>query len=119
MKICEPYNGEDLVWHPVTPAMSKTSFQGPECCKPLKRKSIATFFKPKSAPGICQPACMDFKFEICESYFSFRNKITISRHAGWASDSMDRPQSYTRQAVRWLIEYCDSILKGCTESAIA
>ena len=50
-KICQPYNGEDLQWHPVTPSMSKTSFQGPECCKPLKRKSIATFFKPKAAPG--------------------------------------------------------------------
>lgn len=51
MKVCEPYNGEDLQWHPVTPAMSKPSFQGPECCKPLKRQSIATFFKPKAAPG--------------------------------------------------------------------
>ena len=54
MKICEPYDGEDLIWHPVTPSMSKTSFQGPECCKPLKRKSITTFFKPKSAPGAFQ-----------------------------------------------------------------
>ncbi len=50
-RICEPYNDEELQWHPVTPSMSKTSFQGPECCKPLKRKSIATFFKPKAAPG--------------------------------------------------------------------
>ena len=51
MKVCEPYNGDDLQWHPVTPAMSKASFQGPECCKPLKRQSIAAFFKPKAAPG--------------------------------------------------------------------
>ena len=51
MRIVEPYNGKDLQWHPVTPAMSKTSFQGPECCKPLKRKSITTFFQPKAAPG--------------------------------------------------------------------
>ena len=51
MRICEPYNGEDLQWHPVTTAMSKASFQGPECCKPLKRKSITTFFQPKAAPG--------------------------------------------------------------------
>ena len=29
--------------------MSKPDFQGPECCKPLKRQSIATFFKPKKA----------------------------------------------------------------------
>lgn len=42
-----PYNGEDLQWFPVTPAMSKPDFMGPECCKPLKRQSIATFFKPK------------------------------------------------------------------------
>ncbi|BDA46358.1 Abasic site processing protein HMCES [Coccomyxa sp. Obi] len=45
--LCTPYNGEDLHWFPVTPAMSKPDFQGPECCKPLKRQSIATFFKPK------------------------------------------------------------------------
>ena len=51
MRICELYNGEDLQWHPVTTAMSKASFQGPECCKPLKRKSITTFFQPKAAPG--------------------------------------------------------------------
>ncbi len=51
MRICEPYNGEDLQWHPVTTAMSKASFQGPDCCKPLKRKSITTFFQPKAAPG--------------------------------------------------------------------
>ena len=51
MRIREPYNGEDLQWHPVTPSMSKISFQGPECSKPLKRKSITTFFQPKTAPG--------------------------------------------------------------------
>lgn len=51
MRICEPYNGEELQWHPVTPSMGKASFQGPECCKPLKRKNIAAFFKPKAALG--------------------------------------------------------------------
>lgn len=49
--LCTPYNGEDLQWHPVTTAMSKPDFQGPECCKPLKRQNIASFFKPKGAKG--------------------------------------------------------------------
>ena len=57
MAICEPYNGEDLQWHPVTPAMSKPSFQGPECCKPLKRQSITTFFQPKAALGKLLTPC--------------------------------------------------------------
>jgi len=51
-----PYNGEDLKWFPVTPAMSKPSFQGPECCKPLKRQSIASFFKPKKDAKGTSPA---------------------------------------------------------------
>lgn len=104
MEICEPYNGEDLVWHPVTPSMSKSSFQGPECCKPLKRKSIATFFKPKSAPGTRQLACIYSNSKICGSCVPFRKRAMVSNRAGWASDGMDRPQSYARQAVRWLME---------------
>ena len=99
MNICEPYNGEDLVWHPVTPSMSKISFQGPECCKPLKRKSIATFFKPKSAPGTLQ-----LRRIAVLKLSSMRNGALVSSHAGWASNSRDTPQWYARQAVRWLTQ---------------
>lgn len=50
-QLVTPYNGEDLVWHEVTPQMGKPAFQGPECCKPLKKgPGIAAFFK-KPAPG--------------------------------------------------------------------
>lgn len=45
--LCQPYNGEDLQWFAVDPLMNNMKRDGPECCKPLKRKSIATFFKPK------------------------------------------------------------------------
>ncbi|KAK9906507.1 hypothetical protein WJX75_003054 [Coccomyxa subellipsoidea] len=53
--LCSPYNGDDLQWFPVTTAMSKPDFQGPECCKPLKRQSIATFFKPKNTALAPEP----------------------------------------------------------------
>lgn len=64
--LCAPYNGEDLQWYPVTTAMSKPDFQGPECCKPLKRQSIATFFKPKkAAQGVIHQLVNDFPVTKC------------------------------------------------------
>ena len=53
-QLCTPYNGEDLIWHPVAPAMSRMDYQEPDCSKPLKRQSIAKFFKPVAAPGVAQ-----------------------------------------------------------------
>lgn len=46
--ICTPYNGEDLVWHPVTPSMSSLSYQSSDASQnvELKRGNIASFFKP-------------------------------------------------------------------------
>ena len=43
-----PYSGEDLHWFPVDPAMSNMKNDGPGCCKPLKRKAITAFFKPRT-----------------------------------------------------------------------
>jgi len=45
-KLCQPYNGEDLVWHKVDPAMGSVKVQGPQCSRPLSRPSAASFFKP-------------------------------------------------------------------------
>lgn len=30
-KLTQPYEGSDMVWYPVTPAMGKPAFNGPEC----------------------------------------------------------------------------------------
>ncbi|PHT29911.1 hypothetical protein CQW23_30497, partial [Capsicum baccatum] len=46
----KPYEESDLAWYPVTPAMGKASFGGPECIKELKAnetRSIAQFFSKK------------------------------------------------------------------------
>lgn len=53
-QLCTPYNGDDLIWHPVALAMSRMDYQEPDCSKPLKRQSIAKFFKPVAAPGVAQ-----------------------------------------------------------------
>ncbi|KAL9420010.1 hypothetical protein AB3S75_037723 [Citrus x aurantiifolia] len=50
--ILKPYEESDLVWYPVTPAMGKLSFDGPECIKeiPLKtegKNPISNFFLKK------------------------------------------------------------------------
>uniref|UniRef100_A0A0E0E1V8 Embryonic stem cell-specific 5-hydroxymethylcytosine-binding protein n=1 Tax=Oryza meridionalis TaxID=40149 RepID=A0A0E0E1V8_9ORYZ len=46
-----PYEGADLVWYPVTAAIGKISFDGPECIKQVQmrpsEKPISTFFTKK------------------------------------------------------------------------
>ncbi|KAL3531050.1 hypothetical protein ACH5RR_010372 [Cinchona calisaya] len=58
--ILKPYGESDLVWHPVTTAMGKPSFDGPECISEiqLKRdetKSISQFFSKKGATSPSEP----------------------------------------------------------------
>ncbi|KAF8388507.1 hypothetical protein HHK36_027181 [Tetracentron sinense] len=48
----KPYEDPDLVWYPVTPAMGKSSFDGPECIKEIHMKTeeknlISKFFSKK------------------------------------------------------------------------
>ncbi|GAB4816659.1 hypothetical protein N2152v2_003705 [Parachlorella kessleri] len=52
-KLLGPYDGEDLVWHPVTRSMSSISFQSPEASKELVKPSVSSFFlkKPASSPA--------------------------------------------------------------------
>ncbi|KAG6630922.1 hypothetical protein CIPAW_13G054700 [Carya illinoinensis] len=50
--VLKPYEDPDLVWYPVTPAMGKSSFDGPECIKEIQLKSegnnlISKFFSKK------------------------------------------------------------------------
>ncbi|XP_010244070.1 PREDICTED: uncharacterized protein LOC104587981 [Nelumbo nucifera] len=50
--VLKPYEDPDLVWYPVTPAMGKPSFDGPECIKEIQLKSeekssISKFFSKK------------------------------------------------------------------------
>ncbi|XP_040952487.1 abasic site processing protein YoqW isoform X2 [Gossypium hirsutum] len=50
--LLKPYENPDLVWYPVTPAIGKLSFEGPECVKevPLKtqeKNSISKFLSTR------------------------------------------------------------------------
>lgn len=52
--ILKPYEESDLVWYPVTPAMGKPSFDGPECIKEIQLKTegknpISNFFSKKES----------------------------------------------------------------------
>ncbi|KAK9281606.1 hypothetical protein L1049_004509 [Liquidambar formosana] len=49
--LLKPYEGSDLAWYPVTPAVGKPSFDGPECIKEIQLKNeekpISKFFSTK------------------------------------------------------------------------
>ncbi|XP_057437163.1 uncharacterized protein LOC130729423 [Lotus japonicus] len=52
--VLKPYEESDLVWYPVSPAMGKASFDGPECIKEIQIKaegntSISKCFSRKGA----------------------------------------------------------------------
>ncbi|CAI8584480.1 unnamed protein product [Vicia faba] len=52
--VMKPYEESDLAWYPVTPAMGKPSFNGPECIKEIQVKTegntpISKFFSRKVA----------------------------------------------------------------------
>ncbi|XP_073221777.1 uncharacterized protein [Cicer arietinum] len=54
--VLKPYEECDLAWYPVTPAMGKPSFDGPECIKEIQVKAegnipISKFFSRKGGEG--------------------------------------------------------------------
>ncbi|KAI3461810.1 hypothetical protein Pfo_018473 [Paulownia fortunei] len=57
-KILKPYEEKDFAWYPVTTAMGKLSFDGPECIKEVKTeetKSISQFFSKKEVRAQEEP----------------------------------------------------------------
>ena len=44
--LLKPYNGEDLLYHPVTEKMGNVRFQGEECYKDIRKKGLDAFFTP-------------------------------------------------------------------------
>eukprot|EP00884_Botryococcus_braunii_P005722 jgi/Botrbrau1/15150/Bobra.0149s0019.1 len=49
--VYEPYNEQDLSWHPVTRKLSNMAYQGPDCSKDVRQQGLGAFFKPKVKPG--------------------------------------------------------------------
>ncbi|PIN05795.1 hypothetical protein CDL12_21656 [Handroanthus impetiginosus] len=59
-KILKPYEETDLAWYPVTTAIGKLSFDGPECVKEIQvkkeeTKSISQFFSKKGVQAPQEP----------------------------------------------------------------
>ncbi|EPS73813.1 hypothetical protein M569_00942, partial [Genlisea aurea] len=50
LQLLKPYEGKNLAWYPVTPAMGKVSFDGPDCIREVTSshvKPISQFFSKK------------------------------------------------------------------------
>ncbi|KAJ1275636.1 hypothetical protein BS78_05G150800 [Paspalum vaginatum] len=77
-EITAPYEGSDLVWYPVTLALGKTSFDGPECIKEVHmgpiEKHISKFFTKKST-AYNQSGKPDMSTEVAETHASRAAKV--------------------------------------------
>ncbi|XP_034571038.1 uncharacterized protein [Setaria viridis] len=78
-EITSPYEGADLVWYPVTSAMGKTSFDGPECIKELhmgpSEKPISKFFTKKSTAHDQSVKPEKTTLEFAETHSSRASKV--------------------------------------------
>ncbi|GJN25119.1 hypothetical protein PR202_gb12907 [Eleusine coracana subsp. coracana] len=95
-EITTPYEGDDLVWYPVTSAMGKTSFDGPECIKevPLgpSEKPISKFFTKKSTVHD-QPAKPEKTFqELTETNAPIAAKVECDESVEYQSGQIKQQQ---------------------------
>ncbi|XP_024543738.1 embryonic stem cell-specific 5-hydroxymethylcytosine-binding protein-like isoform X1 [Selaginella moellendorffii] len=69
-KFVQPYERPNLVWYPVTSAMGKPSFNGPDCIKEIKQQKvndISRFFKRKPQESNPNAATgQDPEREVCD-----------------------------------------------------
>ncbi|KAJ4729068.1 Embryonic stem cell-specific 5-hydroxymethylcytosine-binding protein [Melia azedarach] len=84
--ILKPYEESDLVWYPVTPAMGKPSFDGPECIKEIRVKTegnnpISNFFLKK-----------DVKREQALNITEERSSFNESVKTNWPEDMKEEPE---------------------------
>ncbi|CAH9140675.1 unnamed protein product [Cuscuta epithymum] len=97
--LLKPYEDSDLVWYPVTPAMGKSSFDGPECIveiqlKAEETKSISQFFSKMGEKGTKsevtpkEPPKESEKILMNKSDDGDDNKPEVSNVTLWEHDSM-------------------------------
>lgn len=76
-EITAPYEGSDLIWHPVTSALGKTSFDGPECIKEVHmgptEKPILSFFKKSTVYN--QSGKPEMSQELAETHATSTAKV--------------------------------------------
>lgn len=91
-----PYEGADLVWYPVTSAMGKTSFDGPECIKEVpvgpSEKPISKFFTKKSTSHDQQGKPENISEELTETNAPRAAKVEHDESAEGQSEEIKEQQ---------------------------
>lgn len=101
-EITAPYEGADLVWYPVTPAMGKTSFDGPECIKEVRlgpsEKPISKFFTKKSTAHDQSVKPEKITPEFAETHASRASKVECDESVENQPEDVNQQQSVEKQA---------------------
>nr|CAB3498919.1 unnamed protein product [Digitaria exilis] len=100
-EITAPYEGADLVWYPVTPAMGKTSFDGPECIKEMhtgpREKPISNFFTKKSSAEDQSLKPEKITLECAKTHASRASKVECDEAVENQPDDVNRQQPEDKQ----------------------
>ncbi|XP_025792767.1 embryonic stem cell-specific 5-hydroxymethylcytosine-binding protein isoform X1 [Panicum hallii] len=102
-EITAPYEGADLVWYPVTPAMGKTSFDGPECIKEFQvrmgpsEKPISKFFTKKSTAHDQSVKPEKTTSEFAETHASRASKVECDESVENQPEDVNQQKSGEKQ----------------------
>ncbi|PUZ37549.1 hypothetical protein GQ55_9G128700 [Panicum hallii var. hallii] len=100
-EITAPYEGADLVWYPVTPAMGKTSFDGPECIKEVRmgpsEKPISKFFTKKSTAHDQSVKPEKTTSEFAETHASRASKVECDESVENQPEDVNQQKSGEKQ----------------------
>ncbi|KAL6662285.1 hypothetical protein ACP70R_000144 [Stipagrostis hirtigluma subsp. patula] len=107
-EITAPYEGADLVWYPVTTAMGKTSFDGPECIKEVQmgpsEKPISKFFAKKSTAHDQSVKPEKTSQEFAETNASMDAKVDCDESVENQPDDINQQQPGEKQKVSTAIK---------------
>ncbi|KAG8642017.1 abasic site processing protein YoqW isoform X2 [Manihot esculenta] len=92
--VLKPYENSDLVWYPVTSAMGKTSFDGPECIKEIHLKTedqstISKFFSKKETKREQEPNLQE---STCDKAVNVNLQKSVKDEHG-SGDKLEVPSS--------------------------
>ncbi|RLN19598.1 embryonic stem cell-specific 5-hydroxymethylcytosine-binding protein [Panicum miliaceum] len=107
-EITAPYEGADLVWYPVTPAMGKTSFDGPECIKEVRKgpseKPISKFFTKKSTAHNQSVKPEKTTSEFAETHASRASKVECDESLENQPEDVNQQKSGEKQTTSSIVK---------------
>mmetsp|Transcript_43682 Transcript_43682/g.81686 ORF Transcript_43682/g.81686 Transcript_43682/m.81686 type:complete len:476 (+) Transcript_43682:126-1553(+) len=111
----EPYNGDDVVWWPVSSRMNKLGVDGPECCQEVARAvkqhagDIGALFKRRACQSFSENAPQADSMKGCiAAKRGLVDELDVAKQADNSNSCMIDPAIRVRTDTGWALDKCES-----------